>query len=389
MPLPKSAPHPVTVAGHPFAPIGMGEQARGCLRALRAVGVPAAMLDIYKHYPTPDPDFAAEIGADQAASLSPHVNIFTINGDEVGPVLDHLKDPNFERAYNIVFPAWELETYPAEWGKMLNRFDEVWTPTSYVADAIAKSVDIPVTPMLLPVAPRLSSFLGRRALGLPEHAFLFLFFFDFSSYATRKNPYAVVEAFKQAVTKAPKGRMHLVLKCKGQGNDKTQMRELEAAISQYADQVTIISNTLTLNETYNLIRNVDCFVSLHRSEGFGLGLAEAMALGTPVISTGWSGNMDFMSADTAALVEHKFVTLSEGDYPFGAGQRWAEPSITHAAEKMLEIWQDRPLALARAKRARLNTERLLSPRAVGLRFLDRLESGPAAKSFLGLTSATV
>ena len=371
----------ITVAGHPYAPIGMGEQARNCFRALKAVDVPVNMLDIYRHYPKPDPDFAAEFGSSLTRQLSPHLNIFNINGDEVEPVMRHLDDPNFEKAYNIVFPAWELESYPAEWGARLNRFDEVWTPSSFVAESVSKSVNVPVVPMNLAVSPKLSSFLTRRALGLPEHAFLFLFFFDFSSYSSRKNPTAVIEAFKKAVAKEPKARMHLVLKAKGEPADKTQMASLQRAIESHADQITVVDRTLSANETYNLIRNVDCFVSLHRSEGFGLGLAEAMALGTPVIATGWSGNMDFMSDETAFLVEHDFVEVKRGEYPFGDGQRWADPNIPDAADKMGHVWQERDAGLAKARCASREITRLLSPRAIGLRFLERLENGPAAPAF--------
>lgn len=376
----------ITVAGHPYAPIGMGEQARTCFRALKAVELSANMLDIYQHYPKPDPDFVAEFGPSLTRRLSPHINIFSINGDEVDPVLRHLDDPNFEKAHNIVFPAWELETYPEEWAEQLSRFDEVWTPSRFVADAISSSVDIPVTPMNLAVAPKLSSFLTRRALGLPEHDFLFLFFFDFSSYSSRKNPEAVVEAFKRALAKAPKARMHLVLKMKGEQAGQAQLKALERAIKPLEDQITVIDRTLTANETGNLIRDVDCFVSLHRSEGFGLGLAEAMALGTPVISTGWSGNMDFMNEETAWLVKHEMVDVKRGEYPFGEGQRWADPDIDDAAAKMIALWEDRDAGLAKARRARREITRLLSPRAIGLRFLDRLEKGPAAGVFEKLQS---
>jgi glycosyltransferase involved in cell wall biosynthesis len=378
-----SVPNDIVVAGHPFAPIGMGEHVRSVYRSLVSAGTAAGLRDIYALNDRTDRDYERDLAPNLVSRLSERVNIYALNGDEVEQALAHLNDDNFARALNVVTPAWELSRYPEEWARQLDRFDEIWSVSKFTCSAISAVSRKPVIHLPLAVEPTLSEFCGRRALGLPEHAFIFLFFFDFSSYMARKNPFAVLSAFNRLVERHPKAPFHLVLKHKGgsaNSNDEARLRE---EISRHADQIQVIDRQLSNAETRNLVRNVDCFVSLHRSEGFGFGLAEAMALGTPVVGTGYSGNMDYMNAENSWLVDYDLVPVKAGEYPHYQGQVWADARVNHATEQMSAVWLDRAAARQKAQRARLDMRRDYSTRAVGLRYLERLTERLRKAEFSG------
>jgi glycosyltransferase involved in cell wall biosynthesis len=366
---------PVLV-GHPFAPIGMGEHVRSAWRAFDAAGGHALIRDIYGLNPRNDLDVERTFGPHITNRLSERLNIFHINGDEVAQALPHLQDDaRFESAINIIYPAWELAQYPQAWMQFIDRFDEVWAPSEFIRQAIAARTQKPVIHMPLAVDVTMSSFITRRALGLPEHAFIFLFFFDYSSYMARKNPFAVLDAFNALADRHPSAPLHLVLKHKGADQaSRADADRFAAAIARHSDQIQVIDRTLTDNEVKNLVRSSDCFVSLHRSEGFGRGLAEAMALGVPTIGTGYSGNMDFMTSHNAWPIAYDLISVAKDAYPFGDGQVWAEAKLDDAVNAMEQIAFNRNAARARAAIAQKDLQRLFSPLAVGLRYLQRTET---------------
>jgi glycosyltransferase involved in cell wall biosynthesis len=280
--------------------------------------------------------------------------------------------PAFETAYNIVYPAWELATYPRIWAETLNRFDEIWAPSTFVQHALQDALNRPVHHMPLPVDLKLASFLGRRRFGIPEDAFVVLFFFDFLSFATRKNPEAVLEAFERLAARRPDAELCLVIKSRA-GAGAAQA-ELDRRVAALAPRAMAIEGDLTDNEIKNLIRNSDVFVSLHRSEGFGRGMAEAMALGRPAIATGYSGNLDFMAPGTGLLVDHQLVPVAPGAYPHGEGQVWAQASPEHAADLIEQLLDDPVAARAMGRRAQAHVRDTLSIKAIGERYLERLRA---------------
>ena len=369
----QSAESAVCLVGHPFAPIGMGEHVRSSWRAVNAAGYAPSVRDIYALNSRSDLDYERELAPCLTSRLSKRLNIFHINGDEIEQAIAHLNDANFDSSYNVIYPAWELAKYPDVWAKQLNRFDEVWAPSAFIRDSIASSVSIPVLHMPLAVEVKFSGFLTRRYFGIPEHAYTFLFFFDFGSYSARKNPEAVLEAVERLVARNPGAPIHCVIKFKGGDEDSEQIRALNARIAALGERATKITALLSDNEIKNLVRCCDSFVSLHRSEGFGRGMAEAMRLGRLTIGTGYSGNLDFMTDDTALLVRHHTVPLEADAYPHWQGQIWAEPDVDNAVELMEYALKDRPGARAMAERARLHMRRNFSARAVGNRYAIRID----------------
>lgn len=368
----KFTPSDIVLAGHPFVPIGMGEHVRSSFRAFRAASLPASIFDIYG-FSERDPAISAELESHLTDRLSPRLNVFHINGNEVEQALAHRADAATPGSYNIIYPLWELERYPAEWARQLERFDEVWAPSQFIRNSITKAVSIPVHHMPLACEVHFSSFLGRRYFGIPEDRYVFFFFFDFTSYLERKNPLAVVEAFDRLMRDRPHAEVALVIKLNSSQHRPQDFAEFKRRISPYADCVHIIDKVLSNNEMKNLIRCCDCFVSLHRSEGFGLGLSEAMYLGKPVIATGYSGNMDFTNQDNALLVDFSLIPVALGSYPHGEGQVWADPDVDQAARHMVRLVDDADFGRALGKRASRHIRQHFSYCAAGRNYRTRVE----------------
>jgi len=363
----------LAIVGYPFLPIGMGEHARSTFRAFRAAGAEPGLLDVADHRGEVDPDLDRDFSPFLVHEPG-GVNLFCVNGDEAARVIETVGRKALEGSYNIVYPAWELARYPECWAKVLERFDEVWAPSAFIRDAIAGVVSKPVVHMPLAVDLKLSSFLGRRHFGIPEDAFVVLFFFDFSSFADRKNPAAVLKAFEHLAARRPNAHIHCVIKSRGGADADEAQSALEDRLAALAPRAQAIYGDLSDNEIKNLVRVCDVFVSLHRSEGFGRGMAEAMAMGRPAIATGYSGNLDFMTPETSLLVDYDLVPVAEGAYPHGDGQVWADASPEHASRLIEQLLDDRAAARAMGERARRHIRENFCLRAIGQRYVDRLKA---------------
>jgi glycosyltransferase involved in cell wall biosynthesis len=300
------------------------------------------------------------------------VNLFCVNGDEAARVMAAVGQKRFAAGYNIIYPAWELAHYPADWARVLEAFDEVWAPSVFIRDAIAAAVSKPVFHMPLAVDVQPSALLERGHFGIPKAAFVVLFFFDFSSYATRKNPEAVLSAFERLAARRPEADLYCVIKSRGGFPGDTARAAFEARLTALGSRVKAIYGDLSDNEIKNLVRVSDVFVSLHRSEGFGRGMAEAMALGRPAIATGYSGNLDFMAPGTSLLVDYDLIPVAPGAYPYGDGQVWADPSPEHASRLIEQLMDDPAAAAAMGARGRQHIATHFSTEAVGRRYVERL-----------------
>lgn len=367
---------PVTLVGHPFAPIGCGEDLRSCYRALRTVGLSPGVVNVWGGRGA-DRELDEEIGPAVREATAGGIDVYMVNGDEVERVLGHLGSRRPRASGSVVHPVWELSKYPASWARQLERFDEVWVPSAFVRDAIAEAVQKPVRLFPSSTGARLGQVIGRRHFGIPESAYAFLFAFDLRSHVERKNPFAVVEAFTEVVRVRPAAHLVLVVKVAGtnERQDAAQaFREtLRARTSAVGlDRIVLIDRELSDTETRHLVRGCDCFVSLHRSEGFGRFLAEAMLLGRPVVATGYSGNLDFMNPDVSCLVGFTLVPVRPGAYPFGEGQVWADPDVGEAARWMARLVDDPAWGRRMGERASRHVRTGFSYRAAGLRYLDGL-----------------
>lgn len=330
------------------------------------------MLDLYGAK-TPDPDLQAEFNP-SLTSKAGAFNIFHLNGDEIEQAFKTLGNRLPADAYNIVYPAWELSTYPKVWSDQLNRFDEIWAPSEFIYDALRTEVSKPLYKMPLACEVVLSEFRSRRYFGISETSCAFLFFFDLRSYSTRKNPMAVVRAFDMLRSKHPMLDVCLVLKLHGMEAAPEAAAKIREIAGAAHGRIVLIEKEMSDNDVKNLVRCCDVFVSLHRSEGFGRGMAEAMSLSKPLVATAYSGNLDFMDPETACLVDYDLVPVKEGEYPFHEGQVWADASVDQAMIYMENLATDAARREALGQRARLKVQSLVSYRAAGLRYRNRLES---------------
>jgi hypothetical protein len=362
---------PVTLIGHPFATVGMGEQLRSHIAACRAVHLPHSILDIFRYAARTDPDHLALIGPNEVEAPSGGIRIFHINGDEIEASQKAFaaRQGSFADGYNIIVPAWELPRYPTVWAKHLRKFNEVWALSHFIAEALA-AADIPSTHIGQAVEVPLSPMLPRKYFGIRESAFVLLHFFDLTSYATRKNPGAVLDVFEALRRRNPFADIQLVLKVK---NGDTGGGEWLQPIRERLPEAVCLAQPLTACETRSLINCCDCFVSLHRSEGFGRGTGEAMFLGRLALATAWSGNLDYMTEENSLLVRYRLVPVGSGEYPHGDGQVWAEPDIDHAVELLEGVIADASRAGIIAASGRREIRLGHGYRAVGSRILARIQ----------------
>jgi glycosyltransferase involved in cell wall biosynthesis len=189
-------------------------------------------------------------------------------------------------------------------------------------------------------------------IGVPE-GFTFLFLFDFHSVMQRKNPHGLIEAFKRAF--APGEGPQLVIKSIN-GDARPRFLEQLKVATLDRDDIFVVDEYLSAKEKTALMAGCDCYVSLHRSEGFGLTPAEAMSVGKPVIATGFSGTADYMNSANSYLVDYTMVEVGEGSPPYEAYGTWAAPNLDHAAALMRRVWENPQEASAKGERARRDIE---------------------------------
>jgi hypothetical protein len=280
-----------------------------------------------------------------------------------------------ENIYRIAYWNWELETVPDEWVEAAQLVDEIWSPTEFVAKAMRARMAGPVYHMLPGVEVGPVETVPRASLNIPEDHFVFLFMFDLHSQVHRKNPAAVFRAFQNAFR--ANDRATLLIKTSGGDIHSADLAELRDTIR--GPNVILLDRLMTRAQAYGLIAMSDCFVSLHRSEGFGLGLAEAMLLAKPVIATGYSGNLDFMNRENSLLVDYELAEINEDRPIYTRGNFWAEPSIDQAAAHMRDVYEHRDAARARAARAQPEIQKLLSLDSAGQRMRLRLDQIAASR----------
>ena len=363
-------PPAVEVAGFLRSGLGLGEAARLYVEALRAAGVPVHTTTVDLNMPRvrTAQKKTVEFEDVEHAGERP-ISLICVNAPELGQFRAQVGDGFFNRPCNIGSWAWEVERVPSEWLPLFGVFDEIWVYSRYVADNLTAAAPTRIVRVPLPIVePAVDG--PPPDLGVPDK-FTFLFMFDFFSATKRKNPLGLIGAFKRAFS--PGEGPQLVLKSFNGDYKPERLAQVRGAAADHPD-IHVVDKYVTGSEKDALVAACDCYVSLHRAEGFGLTLGEAMVLGKPVIATNFSGNTDFMNPQNSYLVNWSLTRVGEGGDNYPADGHWAEPDLDHAAALMREVWENAEAARERGGRAREEMLRDWSLEAVGEIARDRLEA---------------
>ncbi|HEX6120249.1 MAG TPA: glycosyltransferase family 4 protein [Dongiaceae bacterium] len=366
---------PLTVVGGFGLNIGIARAAQILCSSLEAAGLPVYPMDCSAVLrPMPGPP------ARRPAAPARGTILFCVNPPQMAPLLTHF-GPRICRGKRLVgYWWWELDRLPRAWIGWAELMDEIWVSSRFIHDTFVRELPrktIRYVPLCVPEPT--PSAAARRDFGLQPHLFAVLVAFDLSSHWERKNPRGAIAAFQRAF---PDGAAQLVLKISGAGQHPEQLETLRALTAGMSN-VRIIQDNLPDGDLAALIQACDVLLSLHRAEGLGLFISEAMWLGTPVIATAWSGVLDMLSDDNALLIRCRPVPVRPEDYPsVMPGALWAEPDIDHAAACLRLLAGDAGLRNRLRIEARRRAETLFSAdqfRDVAGSLLHPL-SGPRAPS---------
>lgn len=326
-------PFGVNLFGYAKGELGIGEDVRMVARALKAADIPFCIINVKPGADVSQHDSSADDWLSEQPKYA--INIYCMTGIEQVRYICELGTATFRGRYSIGLWPWELPAWPRSWAHAYDTVDEIWGISRYAAQAY-RQAPVPVHAMPLPVNAKPVADLDRAHFGLPEDEYLFVYAFDFNSTLGRKNPEGLVKAFQRAFPRRQRQAVGLVLKVSHLRKNDPRWRRLMTVIR--ADpRIRLIDRMMRRPEILALYRCSDCYVSLHRAEGFGRTIAESLLLGRQVICTGYSGNMDYCNANRVALVDYNMRPLKRGEYFQAHGQSWAEPSVKHAAELMREI----------------------------------------------------
>lgn len=321
----------VNIIGFSDGVLGIGEDARALTAVVSRAGIPRAIYNVALPDKTAT---SARYGTELLNTDRPlfPVNIFALTAFETARLHVERGENLFHGRYNIGYWPWELTSLPEHWRFVFDLVDEVWASSEFLLDVYRRLTDKPVflmppylnTPEVTPV--------DLVRFGLYPEDIVFLTMFDFNSYVARKNPHAAIAAFERAFPDRS-GPERLLIKTLNAESHPDAFAELERRLGD-DDRYVLIDGPLSRGEVCGLIAAVDCFVSLHRSEGFGRVVAEAMLLRTTVIATDWSGSASFLDATRGYPVDYTLRPVAPDEYVFWEGSDWAEPSLPDAADKL-------------------------------------------------------
>lgn len=373
-PQPQRYPRGVNVIGYHRHVLGLGQALRTSIAALKTTTIPFVVRDFQAGIASHTTEGAAR--ADEVSHCRYGINLMGINPDLLYRLPLWLKSDEWRTRYNIGYWFWELANFPTPWRYAKSIVDEIWVNTDFVKEALSQSgIAVHKIPFAVEFAMPANPSL-RDHYGIGPDDFVFLFSLDLDSYVERKNPRAVIEAFLEAFG-TTSGRPLLILKMVHGQRYPEVLMSLTKLIANHP-RIRMIDEPYSAEQMRGLLQSADCYVSLHRAEGLGLAMAESMYLGKPVIATAYSGNLEFMNADNAALVPYELIPVKPNQYPHAKDQVWAQPDIAQAARYMQRMLTDEPWRnhLATHARAYMRTHHSLECMAKAIQArLDAIARG--------------
>ena len=361
----------VLVAGLVHHRSGLGQNARNSLRALELAGIHGCAAPFF---PAPGGwNPRLRVYSDAARCLDDHAVLLHLPIDRVIPSLS--AQPALMRTDRLIgYFMWETEVIPRQFHRALDIVDEIWTATNFVADAFRKVTDTPVHVTgnvvdIGDVAP-----VTRASLGIAEDAFVVHYAFDANSTVARKNPNGAIEAFHRAFRGDPSAVLLLKVRNMQQVHALARVGDPHARdLVQRLDDdpaIRVITGEHDHAYTLGLIALADCYLSLHRSEGYGYGISEAIALGKAVIATDYSGSTDFATEQSARLVGYDLRRITPGEYFYWeSGMVWADPDIHSAASLLQSV---RAGSTPDRESARTHADRVASIQSLSHRYASLL-----------------
>jgi glycosyltransferase involved in cell wall biosynthesis/SAM-dependent methyltransferase len=366
----------VLFIGYAEGDLGLGQAFRANLVAAAQVGLPFAVYPFRVGIKTRLIEPFMPERYDTAHAYD--INIVDVAPDQTPAVFRTLDPRLMSRGYNVLRTFWELPQAPEAWRPMLKGFQELWAPSPFVAEAFREI--FPGTITIIPPAIHRANgpFADREAYGMEPGRFYFLCSFDYFSSPHRKNPLAVLQAFQEAFAHRT-DNVGLVIKSIGAVEHFPEIKDVILKAAKCDSRITVINRSLKRHEMLSLIRASNAYISLHRSEGFGMGMAEAMSFGRVVIGTNFSGNTCFLTSETGFPVPYTLRPVKPSEYAWASGQVWAEPDVKAAAEIMRLVIERPDLAAKRAQAAEALIESRYEPEAVGLKIKRRISEIEAGK----------
>jgi len=297
------------------------------------------------------------------------IDMVYVNADQTPRTLEFLRQQGHDSRLKIAFWHWEQPQLPISYLSSFEGLAEVWVPSAFVQDAVAKISPVPVFKVPHAIEFNTTPGVTRADFGLPTDRFTVLVMYDFHSYQYRKNPEASIAAFRLAA--ANRKDTLLVVKTINADKYPDKYAALKESVSDL-DNVLFLDRFLTRQEVFDLESSCDCMISLHRAEGFGLGPAEMMYLGKPVIATGWSANMEFMTPMNSFPVNYELKVLEKAVGVYESGQVWAEADVEHAAACLKRLLDEPNLAKQLGARAANCIRTQLSAKEIGRQYRTRL-----------------
>lgn len=365
----KGVKYGLNLIGYMHAESGVGEAARSSHRGAQNARVPVSIID----YRVGNLSRMSEkVGSKIDNESKYSINLIHVNADQAKVVRDSLGNEYFSGKYNIGYWYWELPEFPSMFEFAFEQVDEIWVATTYILNAVAAKTTKPVKLIPPNVQVEASDQFELEQYGIGAEDFVFFHMSDVLSMPERKNPLGVVKAFRKAFVSNPDKQVKLLLKVSNLAHQPELETQINAEIEEDS-RIIIVNGYLDRDKLNNLMGSIDCYVSLHRAEGFGLPIAEAMCLGKPVIATMWSGNADFMNAENSLPIKFELIKLEKTIGPYEKGQVWAEPCLDDAAEKMYHLVGNSELQESIGEAAKLTICQHFSPESSGQAIKARID----------------